>query len=72
MDVFVFVLCIIAITTLGGLIREKIKNDAKRASHNNDDSVEQRFLQMEERIQTLERIVTDQKSQLREKIDSLK
>ncbi len=72
MDVFVFIIAIIGITTLGGLIREKIKNDAKRAGNSNNDAYEQRFVQMEERIQTLERIVTDQKTQLREKIDSLK
>lgn len=71
MDVFVFVLMIIVITTGAGLYREKMKNDAKLAKDRMNDSVDARFKEMEDRIRTLERIVTDQKSQLKDKIDSL-
>lgn len=71
MDVFVFVLCIVAITTLGGLIREKLKNDRKQVSNQNESQIDARFAEMEARIQTLERIVTDQKTLLKDKIDAL-
>lgn len=71
MDVFVFILCIIAMTTFGGIYREKLRNENKRLKSNNDAQMNARFAEMEERIQTLERIVTDQKSQLKSKIDSL-
>lgn len=71
MDVFVFVLCIVAITTLGGLIREKLKNDRKQVGNQNEEQINTRFAEMEARIQTLERIVTDQKTLLKDKIDAL-
>lgn len=71
MDVFVFVLCIVAITTIAGIYREKLKADAKAARQQVGDDVDARFKAMEERIQTLERIVTDQKHQLKNTIDSL-
>ncbi|MEJ2046019.1 MAG: hypothetical protein P8X74_21845 [Reinekea sp.] len=70
MDVFVFVLAIVAIGCFTGIYKERLKNQAKIAKYQNAD-VEERFREMEERIQTLERIVTDQKSQLRDKIDAL-
>jgi hypothetical protein len=71
MDVFVFVTAIVGIGTFGGIIREVIKNDAKKHKNQNSEEVNARFEEMEQRIQTLERIVTDQKSQLKEKINSL-
>jgi len=71
MDVFVFVLAIIFITTIGGLAREYMKNKTKQARSVPTEDNARRFTQLEERVQTLERIVTDQKSQLSEKINSL-
>lgn len=71
MDVFVFVLCIVAITTAAGIYREKMKAEAKAHKGRNDADIDARFAEMENRIQTLERIVTDQKTQLKDKINSL-
>lgn len=71
MDIFVFILCIVAISTIGGLVREKIKNDRQALKNVNPAAHEQRFQALEQRIQTLERIVTDQKTQLKDKIDAL-
>lgn len=71
MDVFVFVLCIVAITTIAGIYREKLKADAKAAQQQAGADVDARFNAMEERIRTLERIVTDQKHALKNTIDSL-
>lgn len=71
MDVFVFVVIIVGIGTFGGIVREIIRHDAKKNKGQMNDEVNTRFSEMEGRIQTLERIVTDQKSQLKDKIDSL-
>ncbi len=71
MDVFVFVVVIVAITSAAGIYREKMKMEVRKIKGQNSEEVERRFAEMEERIQTLERIVTDQKAQLRDKIDAL-
>lgn len=70
MDVFVFVLGIILITTAGGLLREKMKQDAKRAAQMPTD-YQARFEKIEERLATLERLATDDRQQLKREIDSL-
>ena len=71
MDVFVFVLAIIAITTIGGLIKEQMK---QRRKADNAMGVDQqaRIDKLEARVATLERILTDDKSQLRQDIDALR
>lgn len=71
MDVFAFVLAIIVITTAAGLYRERLKTQLKQSKYQNNEAIDQRFADMEKRIETLERIVTDQKSQLRDTIDAL-
>ncbi|WP_127557709.1 hypothetical protein [Saccharospirillum alexandrii] len=71
MDVFVFILAIIAITTIGGLIKEQMK---QRRKADNAMGVDQqaRIDKLEARVATLERILTDDKSQLRQDIDALR
>ncbi|MEP4545198.1 MAG: hypothetical protein ABJ000_03405 [Saccharospirillum sp.] len=71
MDVFVFILAIIAITTIGGLIKEQMK---QRRKADNAMGVDQqaRIDKLEARVATLERILTDEKSQLRQDIDALR
>lgn len=69
MDVFLFILCLVAITTFAGIYREKVKAEAERGP--SSEQVEARFQAMEERIRILERIVTDQKKQLKDSIDAL-
>ena len=71
MDVLLFVIIIVAITSVAGLYREKIKQQAKYDVAQTAAAAEQRFAELEARIETLERIVTDQKSQLRDEIDAL-
>lgn len=70
MDFWVFIICIVAITTVAGIYTEKLKADAKSAERQSTDA-DARFAEMEERIRTLERIVTDQKAQLKDRIDAL-
>ncbi|WP_037338608.1 hypothetical protein [Saccharospirillum impatiens] len=71
MDVFVFVLAVIIITTIAGLIKEQMK---QRRKVDNAMSADQqaRIDKLEARVATLERILTDEKSQLRQDIDALR
>lgn len=71
MDVFVFVLAIVAIGTAGGIAKEVL-----RQKRNTGGSTQQehdaRISTLEERVATLERILTDEKHHLRREIDTLK
>lgn len=71
MDVFVFILAIIAITTIGGLIKEQMKQKRKADNAMGVDQ-QARIDKLEARVATLERILTDDKSQLRQDIDALR
>lgn len=71
MDVFVFVLAVIIITTIAGLIKEQMKQRRKMENAVGADQ-QARIDKLEERVATLERILTDDKSQLRQDIDALR
>lgn len=71
MDVFVFVLAVIIITTVAGLIKEQMKQRRKIDNAVGADQ-QARIDKLEERVATLERILTDDKSQLRQDIDALR
>jgi len=71
MEVFPFIVAIVAITTVGGLLRQLIQSRTPKHQAASEQDNDLRFKEMEERIQTLERIVTDQRSSLRSEIDSL-
>lgn len=71
MDVFVFVLAVIVITTIAGLIKEQMKQRRKMENAVGADQ-QARIDKLEERVATLERILTDDKSQLRQDIDALR
>lgn len=68
----VFVLCIIAIVTFGNIIQTMIKQK-KQAPENNDELAETlaKIDVLEERIQVLERIITENRFDLKREIDSL-
>lgn len=70
MNVFQFVLAIVAIVIIGDVIKKWLTIREKRAA--NDPKQDARLAAMEERIQTLECLVTDKKSQLKAEIDALK
>lgn len=73
MNVFQFVVAIVAIGVFGEVIKKWLSLREKREKRaENAPEVTARFDAMEERIQTLERIVTDQKSHLKAEIDALK
>ncbi len=71
MDVFVFVLAVIVITTIAGLIKEQMKQRRKVDNAVGADQ-QARIDKLEDRVATLERILTDDKSQLRQDIDALR
>jgi hypothetical protein len=71
-NVFVFVLSIIGIVMTAGVAQTYIKQGRKR-SESNDDTVEMLATidRLEERIQVLERIVTEKHVDLKTEIDRL-
>lgn len=69
MDIFVFILAIIALGIIGDVVKKNMSSKDKTVSL--DDESRARFEDLEQRIITLERIVTDQKTQLKQTIDSL-
>jgi hypothetical protein len=69
MDIFVFILAIVALGIVGDVVKKGMHNKSKNAL--TDDESRARFKALEDRIETLERIVTDQKTELKQKIDSL-
>ncbi|MBU2864447.1 hypothetical protein KO489_11385 [Reinekea forsetii] len=69
MDIFVFILAIVALGIIGDVVKKHL--ETKDNDSTSTEDTESRFKELEQRIITLERIVTDQKSQLKEKIDSL-
>lgn len=69
MDIFVFILAIVALGIIGDVVKKNMSSKDKTVSL--DDESRTRFEDLEQRIITLERIVTDQKTQLKQTIDSL-
>lgn len=67
---FWFVLGIIAIVTAGRIASESLKTKRKLAESNSAEQ-DARINDLEERIKTLERIVTDKRSKLADEIDAL-
>lgn len=71
MEVFEFVLAIIFIATVGGIAKEALRYKHKAASSKQSDQKDERIEALEERVATLERILTDDKERLRREIDDL-
>ncbi|MDJ0758652.1 MAG: hypothetical protein QNJ19_04595 [Woeseiaceae bacterium] len=72
MNVFHMVIWIVAIVSVASVLEKYLKQRA-REKNNNDvsDDTLQRMEAMEERIQVLERIVTENKFDLRKEINDL-
>jgi hypothetical protein len=67
----IFVLCIIAIACTTGVLTEYFKSKAKREKSAVGDDTLAQIDALEERIRVLERIVTENKFDLRREIDRL-
>ena len=72
MNVFFFVVCIVAIVMTADTIQKymKIKEGRRQESSDIDGTIEKLEL-LEERIRVLERIVTENKYDLKREIDNL-
>ncbi len=69
MDVFSMIVAIVAITAAGKAISDITK--ARQKSKDRDSELTDRVEQLEERVRTLELIITDKKSRLKDEIDAL-
>ncbi|TCS43800.1 hypothetical protein [Reinekea marinisedimentorum] len=67
---FWFVLGILSIVTVGRLASESMKTKRKLAEGASEEQ-QARMNELEERVKTLERIVTDKRTKLADEIDSL-
>ena len=74
MNVFEMVVIIVVIGSVAGLMREIIraKRSAGTASHETLDEALDRIDDLEERVRVLERVVTDDRFDLKRQIDDLK
>ena len=71
-NVFTFVLCIIIIVTIGQLAQTWLEQRKTESDSNNEnDDLLQQLDRMEERIKVLERIVTEDRYDLKKEIDAL-
>lgn len=69
---FVFVLCIVAVVMLASIAKEWLKQkDRPVESVDELEETLSKMEQLEERIQVLERIITENKFDLKQEIDSL-
>lgn len=77
MGVFEFVIALVGISTIGSIIREKQKaklrkcQDCEERANNSEKEEPQKMDVLEERIQILEKIITDKGYNLSEEIKNL-
>ena len=70
-NVFVMVAVIVIVTTIGGAYNNYLKTQRKNAEVGDREGLEAELDELRERIEVLEKIVTDQKYQLSREIDGL-
>ncbi len=72
MNTLFYVVCIVAIVSIAGVITEFLKTRARKEESGADvDETQAQMEILEERIRVLERIVTENKFDLRKEIDKL-
>ena len=71
MDVFTFVIVVVIIGCGTGVLTEYLKNKREARQVDVDDNVYQDLDDLRERVEVLERILTDEKEQLRRELDKL-
>ncbi len=71
MDVFTMVVIIVAISCLAGVLNNHIKSRNETASLDGQDEIEAELDELRARVETLEKIVTDEQYQLRRELDDL-
>ncbi len=71
MEVFIFIVAIVAISCAAGVINNYIKLQERRADSSVDENYATELEELRGRIEVLEQIVTDEKYDLDRKIRSL-
>ncbi len=71
MDVFTFVIIVVLIGCGSGVINNYMKNQRNRTKVSIDEEAQQELVELRERIEILEKIVTDEKYQLQRDLDHL-
>ncbi len=74
MNIYEFVLLIVLIVTVGRLVERKVNRRHQREAHGENEAgsgAPSKLEDLEQRIQVLERIVTDQGYELRQKFRDL-
>ena len=71
MDVFTFVIIVVLIGCGSGVINNYMKNQRNRTKVTIDEDAQQELVELRERIEILEKIVTDEKYQLQRDLDHL-
>ncbi len=71
MDVFTFVILVVLIACGSGVINNYMKHQRNRKEVTVDEDAQQELEELRERIEVLEKIVTDEKYQLQRDLDQL-
>jgi hypothetical protein len=71
MDVFTFVIIVVIVGCGTGVLMEYFKNKREAAERSDSPEVLQELNELRERVEVLERIVTDEKYHLQKEIDRL-
>lgn len=74
LNIFAFIVCVVAIGCTTALLSQYMKERAERRRSADDEvpsDMQQQLDELEERIRVLERIVTENRIDLREQIDRL-
>lgn len=71
MDVFTFVIIVVLIGCGSGVINNYMRNQRNKNKLTVDEDAQQELAELRERIEILEKIVTDEKYQLQRDLDRL-
>lgn len=71
MDVFTFVIIVVLIGCGSGVINNYMRNQRNKNKLTVDEDAQQELAELRERIEILEKIVTDEKYQLQRDLDHL-
>jgi len=71
MDVFTFIILVVLIGCGSGVVNNYMRNQRNRTKVTIDEDAQQELVELRERIEILEKIVTDEKYQLQRDLDHL-
>ena len=71
MDVFTFIILVVLIGCGSGVVNNYMRNQRNKTKVTIDEDAQQELVELRERIEILEKIVTDEKYQLQRDLDHL-